>query len=139
MKKKVMILALMCAMTISANAQIYAYDRNMEMPTTDLYDNDIMSMLARAAAETAQHRKAKFYQYAQLAGEAYSKKQWNLAISYVNEAFSTQYVHGDLYYIRGFAYEMQGYYREAKKDYKRGRKYGSSNAAQALESLKQKR
>ncbi len=139
MKKKIMFLALMCTMTVGANAQIYSYDRGMQMPTSDLYDTDIMSMAIRAAAETAQRRKEKFYQYAQMATDAYNKNQWNLAISYVNEAFSTQYVDGDLYYIRGYAYESLGYYRTAKKDYKKGRKYGSSKATYALQALRQKR
>jgi hypothetical protein len=57
-------------------------------------------------------------------------------IDNVNNAFSTDYVNGDLYFIRGYAYEQLGYTSYAKKDYKRGRKEGSDLAARALEALK---
>ena len=79
-------MALTCTMAAGANAQIYSYDRSMQMPTRDLFDKDIMSMAVRAA-ETAQRRKERFYQYAQMDTESYNQKQWNLAITYVNETF----------------------------------------------------
>ena len=139
MKKKVMIMTLACAMAAGAKAQVYSYDRRMEMPTRDLYDNDMMNMLLRATAETAQRRKESFRQYSQMATEAYNAKRWSHAINYVNLAFGTQYENGTLYYIRGYAYEQLGDYKSAKKDYKKGVKFYSVEAAQALERLKEER
>lgn len=57
MKKKVMTMALTCTMAVGANAQIYAYDRGMQMPTRDLYDKDLMAMCIKTAAETAAIRQ----------------------------------------------------------------------------------
>lgn len=139
MKKRLIFLVLAWAIVPCTNAQIYPYDSNMQMPTRDLYDIDMMSMAIRAAAETRERRKQEFHQYAQMATEAYNNKNWGLTIHYVDLAFSTQFVDGDLYYIRGFAYEALGYYRDARKDYKKGKRYGSAKAARALESLRQRR
>jgi len=41
-----------------------------------------------------------------------------------------------LYYMRGYAYEQLGKLRAAKKDYKKGMKNNSQEAALALASLK---
>lgn len=136
MKKKVMTLALMCCLAMGSEAQIYAGDTWAQFPTTDLYDTGVMNMRLRAMAETAAIRQKNYQYYSDQAIEAYKNQQWNYAISYVNQALSTQYYCGLLYYIRGYAYEQLGNLRAAKKDYKTGVKYNCSEAAQALASLK---
>ena len=138
MRKKILTMSLLCAMAMGANAQIYAYDTWMRMPTRDIYDEGAMNMYARALAETAARRKANFERYSNLADEAFNKKQWNYVIYYVNEALETQYYNGELFYLRGIAYEMLGNERQAKKDYRKGKKNGSYRAVLAMEQLKEK-
>ena len=136
MKKRIMIIALTCLMTKGVNAQVYAYDSWMKMPTTDLYDTGVMNMYLRALAETAAKRKADFKYFSELAYDAYCKKQWQSVIDNVNWALSTKYYCSDIFYMRGYAYESLGDYKRAKKDYKRAKKEGYYRAAQALETLK---
>ena len=136
MKKKVMTLALMCLMAMSGKAQVYAGDAWMQMPTMDLYDTGMMNLYARALAETAARRQAAFERYYDLAIEACGRKEWNEVVYLVNSALETQYYTGGIYFLRGYAYEQMGNLRAAKKDYKKGKKYNSPEAARALESLK---
>ena len=96
MRKKILTMSLLCSMAMGANAQIYAYDTWLQMPTKDIYDDGMMNMYARALAETAARRKANFEQYSNLADEAFNKKQWNYVIYYVNEALETQYYNGEV-------------------------------------------
>jgi hypothetical protein len=138
MRKKILTISLLCSMAMSVNAQVFAYDTWMQMPTRDIYDDGAMNMYARALAETAARRKANFKRYSNLADEAFNKKQWNYVIYYVNEALETQYYNGELFFLRGFAYEMQGNERQAKKDYRKGKKNGSYRAVLAMEQLKEK-
>ncbi len=136
MKKKVMTLALMCLMAMSGKAQVYAGDAWMQMPTMDLYDTGMMNLYARALAETAARRQATFERYYDLAIEACGRKEWNEVVYLVNSALETKYYTGSIYFLRGYAYEQMGNLRAAKKDYKKGKKYNSPEAARALESLK---
>ena len=136
MKKKVMTLALMCSLAMSSEAQIYAGDSWTQLPTTDMYDTNVMNMHLRALAETAALRKENYFRYSDMAIEAYRNGQWNNVVYYVNEALNTRYYSGQLYYLRGYAYEQLGNLRAAKKDYKKGVKYNCPEAAQALEALK---
>ena len=136
MKKKVMTLALMCLMAMSSKAQVYAGDAWMQMPTMDLYDTGMMNLYARALAETAARRKAVFEQYYDMAIEACGRKEWSEVVYLVNSALETQYYTGGIYFLRGYAYEQMGNLRAAKRDYKKGKKYNSPEAARALESLK---
>ena len=136
MKKKVMTLALMCLMAMSGRAQVYAGDAWMQMPTMDLYDTGMMNLYARALAETAARRQAAFERYYDLAIEACGRKEWNEVVYLVNSALETKYYTGSIYFLRGYAYEQMGNLRAAKKDYKKGKKYNSPEAARALESLK---
>ena len=138
MRKKILTMSLLCSMAMSVNAQVFAYDTWMQMPTRDIYDDGAMNMYARALAETAARRKANFEKYSNLADEAFNKKQWNYVIYYVNEALETQYYNGELFFLRGCAYEMLGNERQAKKDYRKGKKNGSYRAALAMEQLKEK-
>ena len=138
MKKKVMIGAMMCLMTLNAQAQ-YQYDRALPLPTVDLYDTGMMNMYLRALAETAPRRQQRYEEFADLAFEAFKDKQWNSVINYVNQALSTGFYCGDLFYIRGNAFERLGDIKAAKKDYKTGKKYNCREAAIALETLKAKR
>lgn len=138
MRKEFLMMSLLCSMAMGANAQIYAYDTWMQMPTRDLYDDGMMNMYIKALAETAAKRKANFEQYSNLAVEAFKKKQWNYVILYVNNALETQYYNGEVFYLRGFAYEMLGDERQAKKDYRKGKKNGSYRAEIAMEQLKEK-
>jgi len=138
MTKKIFAVALTCLISTSVEAQVYAYDTWLQMPTKDIYDDGMMNMYARALAETAARRKANFERYSNLADEAFYKKQWNYVIYYVNEALETQYYNGELFFLRGCAYEMLGNERQAKKDYRKGKKNGSYRAALAMEQLKEK-
>ena len=81
MKKKVMTVAMMCLIAMNGNAQVYAGDAWLQMPTTDLYDTGMMNMYARAMAETAARREAVFEQYYDKAIEACKKR--NGARSYI--------------------------------------------------------
>ena len=136
MKKKVLAIAMTCSLVLNARAQVYAGDSWMQMPTADLYDAGTMNMYLRALAETEARRKENYQRYNSSAFDAYKNKQWNSVIYYVNMALETKYYSGQLYYIRGYAYEQNGNLRAAKKDYKKGKKYGSIEAARALEALK---
>ena len=139
MKKSIILMTLSCILSVNSYAQVYANDHYIEMPTMDLYNPTLMRMAVQAARETAAQRRAYFERNHNDAIEAYRNKNWNLAIHYVNQALSTHFQNGQLYYIRGYANEQLGYLRDAKKDYKRGRKLGSQEAANALASLRAKR
>ena len=67
MKKKVMTLALMCCLAMGSEAQIYAGDSWVQLPTTDLYDTNVMNMHLRALAETAALRKEYYFRYSDMA------------------------------------------------------------------------
>ena len=136
MKKKNFVIALACLITMNVDAQIYPYDTTVPSQPTELYDPNIMNMYIRSMAETAAYRKEKYYRYKNLAIEACKEKRWNYAIYYVNEALDTRYYSAQLYYIRGYAYEQLGNIRSAKRNYKIAQKYNFPEAAQALESLK---
>ena len=138
MKKKIFAVALTCLISTGVEAQVYAYDSWVQMPTKDIYDDGMMNMYLRAVAETAARRKALFEQFSDRAAEAFKRKQWSLVICYVNDAFETQYYNGELYYLRGYAFEMLGDERQAKKDYRNGKRNNSYQAALALVQLKEK-
>ena len=139
MKKRIIVIVLTCSMAMKVGAQIYSYDRGVQLPITSLYDTDMMNMQLRALAETAAIRKENYRRYSDMAFEAYNNNNWSNVIYYVNAALNTLYYSGTLYYIRGYAYEQLGNLRAAKKDYKTGKKYNCPEAVQALESLKTKR
>lgn len=139
MKKKVMMMTLMFLMAVRVNAQVYAYDQALPLPTVDLYDTGVMNMTLRAMAETAAWRKQRYEERVDMALEAYKKEQWRSVIGYVNDALSTGFYCGDLYYIRGNAFERLGDIKAAKRDYKTGKKYNCREAAIAFETLKAKR
>lgn len=140
MKKRMLTITMMTLMvTVTANAQVGAYDRAIPLPTMDLYDTQTMSMAlahAQMAARVEAQRKELFSIYANKAVEAYNNSQWVLAINCVNTALETTYYNADVYYIRGVAYEKLGYFRDAKRDYRKAKKYGNEYAESALESLK---
>ena len=142
MKKRMLTITMMTLMvTVTANAQVGAYDRAIPLPTMDLYDTQTMSMAlahAQMAARVEAQRKELFSIYANRAVEAYNNRQWGVAINCVNNALETTYYSAEVYYIRGYAYEQLGYYRDAKRDYKKAKKYGNVYAADALETLTEK-
>lgn len=136
---KKMVLTMLCMMALNANAQVYAYDTWGQLPTMDLYDTQTMSMAlahAEMAARVEARKQALFEHYADLAVEAFRECQWNSVIYYVNHALETSYYNGDIYYIRGYACEQLGNLKQAKKDYRKGKKYGSYQASSALVALK---
>lgn len=133
MRKIILTAALLCTMVVNCNAQ---YWQGLEYPTMDLYDTNLMIAHIQAVRETAAQRLEYYRYFSNLAIDAYNNGRWSDVIDNVNNAFSTDYVNGDLYFIRGYAYEQLGYTSDAKKDYKRGRKEGSDLAARALEALK---
>lgn len=141
MKKKIIMILLMWLMVTSSNAQIYAGDTWMQMPTRDLYDPQIMSMAlqhAEMAARVAAYKQARFEEYEELAYRAFQKNRWSDVIYNVEQALETEYYNGSIYYMRGYAYEQLGKLKEAKRDYKKGKKYNCQEAADALDALKQK-
>ena len=139
-RKGLMMMALMYWMgAMDVVAQVGAYDRAIPLPTMDLYDTQTMNMAlahAQMAARVEAQRRELFSIYANRAVEAYNNRQWGVAINCVNNALETTYYNADVYYIRGYAYEKLGYYRDAKRDYKKAKKYGYTDAASALELLK---
>lgn len=139
MKKAFFLMALFNLLSIEGYAQVYGYERNLQMPTRDLYDQGMMNMYLRAMAETTGKRKAFFNHYSSLALEAYHNHQWPQVINCVNKALNTYYESGQVYFLRGYANEQLGYLRDAKRDYKRGIKHGSYEAANALSTLKERR
>ena len=139
MNNKGIMIAIMCCLTMSIKAQVYAGDTGIKYPTVSMYDPQVMSM-AFAHAEMAARLEAKrqelFKDYAELAYDAYRESQWNDVIYYVNNALNTTYYNADVYFIRGYAYEHLGNYKQAKKDYKKAKKYGNYKAVFALDNLK---
>ena len=138
MKKQVLTMVFVTSMAMVAKAQIGPYDTAVEMPTMDIYDTDVMNAYLGALAATAERRSQQFQYYANQAIDAYCENRWYDAIRNVNNALSTQYSDGVLYYIRGYAYEQLGNWKEAKKDYKTGKKYGDKYSIEALENLQKK-
>lgn len=140
--KKMIIMVLLCLITTACKSQIYGGDTRLKMPTTDLYDSQVMGMSiaaqAQMAAKVAAYRKARFEQCQDKALNAFQNRQWVSVINNVNLALETTYYNGEIYYMRGYAYEQLGYFKEAKKDYQKGGKYGFAQACIALESLKTK-
>ena len=139
---KKIIISILCMMALNANAQVYAYDSWAQLPTSDLYDSQTMSMAlahAEMAARVEARRKAFFEQCTDYAIDAFRNRQWSSVIYYVNQALETTYYNGDIYYLRGFAFEQLGDLKKAKKDYRKGKKYGSYQASSALEALKVKK
>lgn len=139
MKKVITTVALMCTMALNCKAQVYGYDEALRLPTVDLYDDALMGMELRAARETAARRKQAFEHYGDQAYDAYLNKRWVDVINNVNNALTTGFYNGKLYFFRGFAYESLGYYSNAKKDYKLAKKNGVFEANAALERIKHKR
>ena len=137
MKKKILTTAVLLAMLANANAQIYGGESVVRYPTTNLYDPGIMNMYMRAYAETYERRATIFKEYASQAVDAFNEGEWGDAIKYATSALSL-FENGQQYYIRGYAYESLGYLKEAKRDYKKSKKHGYPDAAQALESVSEK-
>lgn len=138
MKKRILIGAMTCWMTLNVQAQ-YQYDMALPLPTVDLYDTGMMNMYMRALAETAARRKQSYEENSDMAFNAFNNRQWSGVIGYVGRALNTGFYCGDLFYIRGYAYEQLGDLKAAKKDYKTGKKYSCDEAARALEALKTKK
>ena len=137
MKKKVFVIALMCLVMAKGNAQTYGYDDYVRLPTMDLYDPGVMNMAIRAQAEMAARRQQYMDFCANQAIEAKREGRWNDVIRYSNNALESG---GDdvFYLFRGTAYEELGYYKYALADYKRAKRAGISEAANAYNALKAK-
>ena len=75
MKKKVVMLALMCLTVVMGNAQTYGYDDYVRFPTMDLYDPSVMNMAVRAQAEMAARRQEMFRFYASRTIDAYKTQR----------------------------------------------------------------
>ena len=141
MKKKILMMAIMCLMATSSFAQVYGGDTWVQFPTRDLYDSQTMNMAlqhAEMAARIAARRQALFEQYEEQAYHAFQNDQWSHVIYYVNQALETEYYNGSVYYMRGYAYEQLGNFKQAKKDYRKAKKNGSYQAESALEDLKER-
>ena len=138
MRKKVMMMALMCLVALSGKAQTFGNDQVVVSPLGNLYDDATMEMALRAARETAPRRHQAYEFYSEQAYEAYRNDRWNDVINNVNNALNTGFHNGSLYFFRGFAYESLGYFKYAKKDYKMAIKNGVHEANTALVRVKQK-
>lgn len=137
MIKKGTILAWLCFIATGAKAQIYGGDAAMQMPTTELYNPQMMEMSLRAHAEMAARQSALFEQYGNQAVDAFNNRQWSNAIYYASYALSL-YENPSLRYLRGSAYERLGSYKAALKDYKSAKKGGFTDAVDAYSALKKK-
>lgn len=137
MKKKVMMLALMCLTMVKGNAQTYGYDDYVRFPTKDLYDPSVMNMALRAQAEMAARRQEMFRYYAGRAIDAYKTQRWYDVIENATQAINIDPI-GLVFYTRGQAYEALGNYKAALSDYKAGKKDNCPEAASALVALKAK-
>ena len=137
MKKKAFVIALMCLVMAKGNAQTYGYDDYVRLPTMDLYDSGVMNMSLNAHREMAARRQQYMEFCANQAMEAKREGRWNDVIKFSNDALE---VGGyDVFYLfRGDAYEQLGYYKYALADYKRAKKAGFSEAANAYNALKAK-
>lgn len=138
MKKKMLTMVLMCIIAMGAKAQVYGYDSWAQMPTIDLYDDGMLNMLIRAAAENGARLKAEYEASYNQTETAFRQKRWYEVINNANRALAIRDYNGYLYYMRGYAYEQIGDWKEAKRDYKRGKRCGSGLAEQALSALKAK-
>ena len=137
MKKKMLITALMGFMVLKGHAQTYGYDGWVQYPTTDLYDTGVMNMAVRAQAEMAARREQYIEFCANQVIEAKNDGRWNDVIKYSNNALEC----GDyqvFYLFRGDAYEQLGYLNYALSDYKRAKKAGFPEGANAYYTLKEK-
>ena len=132
MKKGMITMALWCSMALGCHAQDTLF------PQADLYDTGMMNTFINAYRETAGIRMQNYNYYCDLSVEAFNNRQWYDAIKYVNEALSTGYYCGMLYFIRGFAYESLGNLKAAKNDYKTSIKNNYRDAEIALRALKEK-
>jgi tetratricopeptide (TPR) repeat protein len=144
MKKKMMMVALMCLAMVKGNAQTYGYDDYVRFPTMDLYDPGTMNMAIRAQAEAAARRQEMaarrqemFRFYASRALEAQKAQRWYEVIENATQAISIEPI-GLVFVTRGEAYEALGYYKEALNDYKTGKKDNCPEAATAYNALKAK-
>ena len=81
MKKKVMTVALLCAIEMSCKAQVYAYDSYARLPSVDLYDTNVMNMSLRSAAPMAEMRRQYYMYYGERAVDDYNNDRWTDAIS----------------------------------------------------------
>ena len=132
MKKGLFTMALWCSIALGCYAQDTLF------PQADLYDTGMMNTYINAYRETAGIRMQNYNYYSDLSVEAYNDGQWYDVIKYVNEALSTGYYCGMLYFIRGFAYESLGNLKAAKNDYKTSIKNNYRDAEIALRALKEK-
>ena len=137
MKKKVMMLALMCLVMVKGNAQTYGYDDYVRFPTMDLYDPGVMNMAVRAQAEMAARRQEMFRFYASRTIDAYKAQRWYDVIENASSTINIDPL-GLVFFMRGQAYEALGYYDAALSDYKVGKKDNCPEAASALVALKAK-
>lgn len=137
MKKKVIVLALMCLVMTKGSAQTYGYDGYVDLPTADLYDSGVMGMSLGAYRDMAARRDRLFKYYGELTINAFNNHQWYDVISNANHLISIAPI-GQVYYMRGAAFEALGYYKEALSDYKSGKKDGYEQAAAAYDALKAK-
>ena len=137
MKKKMMMVALMCLTMVKGNAQTYGYDDYVRFPTMDLYDPSVMNMAVRAQAEMAARRKEMFRFYASRTIDAYKAQLWYDVIENANNTINIDPL-GLVFFMRGQAYEALGYYEAALSDYKAGKKDNCPEAASALVALKAK-
>lgn len=138
MKKKLTIITLLVMAAFKCNAQIYGGDTALEYPTMPLYDNEIMMMAIKAQAETAAKLYEAYNYYCKMADAAMYNNDWNSVITNVNYAFDTGYYCAELYLIRGIAYESLGYLKYARKDYRKAKKEGCSNAQSYLSKVNER-
>ena len=91
MRKGIVLLVMMCAVSLKGQAQIYGYDQAIKLPTAELYDMNMMNAYANALRETAGTRMQAYRMYCDYAITALSEKQWNNVIYYVDKALDTGY------------------------------------------------
>lgn len=136
MRKELFVSALLCVTTLTTNAQVYPGDRWAQLPVVDPYGDMLNPSTARMMAELDAKRQEHFEYYQRAAQTSINAKDWRGAISYVNEALKTGYYTAYIYYLKGYAYEQQNELINAKRFYRKAKRKGSTEAAQALWRMK---
>lgn len=111
MRKKVVMMALMCLMALSGKAQTFGNDQVVVSPLGNLYDDATMEMALRAARETAPRRHQAYEFYSEQAYEAYRNDRWNDVINNVNSALKTGFYNGSLYFFKRICLRVVGLFQ----------------------------
>lgn len=110
----------------------------VQYPTNDLYDSNMMNMYLDALSNTSEKRENLFCIYLKIAYDYFNKKDYQNFLVYSDKALGTYYYTAELYFMRGYAYEMLRNYKQSRKEYKLAYKHGYTLAKERLDLIKHK-